>query len=112
MNGYLVKRVIEIAEYIVENNCTVREAAKAYGVSKSTVHKDCSERVYELDRELYKKVSKVLARNLAERHLRGGLATKQRFERKRGRVARPGETAVAAELLAAQYTDTAETYRF
>lgn len=83
MNEYIIKRVIEISSYIVEKNCTVREAAKAYGVSKSTVHKDCSERVFELDRELYKKVKRVLFVNLSERHLRGGSATKKKFERKR-----------------------------
>ena len=83
MNEYIIKRVIEISSYIAEKNCTVREAAKAYGVSKSTVHKDCSERVFELDRELYKKVKRVLSVNLSERHLRGGNATKKKFERKR-----------------------------
>ena len=71
MNDYIVKRVIDISQYIIDNKCTVRQAAAAFGVSKSTVHKDCSERVFELDRELYKKVKQVLEYNFDERHIRG-----------------------------------------
>ncbi len=79
MNDYIVKRVIDISQYIIDNKCTVRQAAAAFGVSKSTVHKDCSERVFELDRELYKKVRQVLEYNFDERHIRGGIATKQKY---------------------------------
>ncbi len=79
MNDYIVKRVIDISQYIIDNKCTVRQAAAAFGVSKSTVHKDCSERVFELDRELYKKVKQVLEYNFDERHIRGGIATKQKY---------------------------------
>ena len=79
MNDYIVKRVIDISQYIIDNKCTVRQAAAAFGVSKSTVHKDCSERVFELDRELYKKVKQLLEYNFDERHIRGGIATKQKY---------------------------------
>ncbi len=74
------KRVIELAEYIAENHATVRAAAKQYNVSKSTVHKDVSERLKELDFSLYSKVKDVLEFNKAERHIRGGLATRRKYK--------------------------------
>ena len=80
MNDYIVKRVIDISQYIIDNKCTVRQAAAAFGVSKSTVHKECSARVFELDRELYKKVKQVLEYNFDERHIRGGLATRKKYK--------------------------------
>lgn len=83
MNDYIVKRAIDISQYIIDRKCTVRQAAVAFGVSKSTVHKDCSERVFELDRELYKKVKQVLECNFDERHIRGGIATKQKYSRQK-----------------------------
>ena len=66
-------------EYIIENKATVRKAAKKFGVSKSTVHKDVTEKLRHEDRELYNAVKKVLERNKSERHLRGGEATKQKY---------------------------------
>lgn len=77
-------RATRLGEYIVENNATVRRAAKQFGVSKSTVHKDVSQRLKYIDRALYREVRRVLAVNKAQRHIRGGLATKQKYARQRG----------------------------
>lgn len=73
------QRAVELAEYIVENKTTVREAAKKFGVSKSTVFVDVSERLKRINPGLYINVRSVLDINKAERHLRGGMATKQKF---------------------------------
>ena len=70
---------MRIAVYIMENNATVRTAAKAFGVSKSTVHKDVSERLKYLHPALYKQVREVLDLNKAERHIRGGYATREKY---------------------------------
>ncbi len=72
-------RAIELAEYIIENKTTVRAAAKKFGVSKSTVYVDVSERLKNLSPGLYNDVRKILEVNKAERHIRGGMATKQKF---------------------------------
>lgn len=82
MRDDILERTRLEAEYIAENGCTVRACAKAFGVSKSTVHKDCAERLYEYDKFLFEKVRKVLDTNLAERHIRGGAATKQKYSGK------------------------------
>ena len=74
-------RVRKCGEYIVETGCTVRACAKALGTSKSTVHKDVTERLAAIDRPLYEKVHAVLGVNLRERHLRGGESTKRKYER-------------------------------
>ena len=68
-----------IAEYLIRSKCTVREAASYFKISKSTVHKDVTDRIKQIDPQLYKKVRKVLNKNKAERHLRGGNATKLKF---------------------------------
>ncbi len=68
-----------LGEYIVNSGATVRETAKKFSVSKSTVHKDVTERLYTENRQLYKKVKVILDKNKAERHLRGGEATKQKY---------------------------------
>ena len=81
MWDYITDRVIKEAEYIIENNLTVRAAAIHFGISKSTVHKDVTERLKLLDADLYERVKKVLDVNLKERHLRGGSATKEKYER-------------------------------
>ena len=73
------ERVIRLAEYIVENGATVREAAKAFGISKSTVHKDMTGRLLHYDSVLFEEVRRVLERNKAERHIRGGLATREKY---------------------------------
>jgi len=73
------QRAVELARYIIENDATVRDAAKRFGVSKSTVHKDLSERLRTIDRGLYARARIVLERNKAERHLRGGEATRKKY---------------------------------
>ena len=77
------ERACELARWIVENNATVRAAAKRFGISKSTVHKDLSERLRQIDRLLYEKVRLVLEQNKAERHLRGGDATRRKYPRQK-----------------------------
>ena len=75
----LTKRSENIAKYIIENKTTVRDAAKKFGVSKSTVHKDITEKLSKENLALYKEVSKILQLNKSERHIRGGEATKQKY---------------------------------
>lgn len=79
MWDYITDRVINEAEYIIENNLTVRAAAIHFGISKSTVHKDVTERLRSIDKNLYVEVRGVLNKNLSERHIRGGLATKNKY---------------------------------
>ena len=74
MKTYIEERVIDIADYIIDNNATVRKAAKQFGVSKSTAHKDVTTRLLEIDPQLAAKVRKILDINKQERHIRGGLA--------------------------------------
>lgn len=76
---YIDRRTEELANYIVKTGATVRHTARAFGISKSTVHKDITERLYEIDRPLYKRVSRVLQKNKAERHIRGGQATREKY---------------------------------
>lgn len=71
-------RAIEIAEYIVEHHATVRQAAKQFGVSKSTVHKD-TQRMQYIDKLLADQVRQILETNKSERHIRGGMATKEKY---------------------------------
>mgnify|MGYP001625124910 FL=1 len=73
------RRVRKCAEYILETGATVRACAEHFGISKSTVHKDITERLAEIDGELCKRVRKVLDLNLSERHIRGGNATKRKY---------------------------------
>ena len=70
---------MEIARYIIENNTTVRQAAKHFGISKSTVHKDVTERLMQINPALAKEARKVLDVNKSERHIRGGLATREKY---------------------------------
>lgn len=79
MKEYIEERVIKIGTYIVEFDATVRQTAKEFGVSKSTVHKDVSERLEQIHPTLAMEVRKVLDLNKAERHIRGGLATKEKY---------------------------------
>ncbi len=80
MRKYIEERAIDIAEFIIKENATVRQAAKQFGVSKSTVHKDITERLEEIDSILAAKARKILDVNKSERHIRGGLATKKKYE--------------------------------
>lgn len=82
MQDYIRQRVLDISNYIIESNTTVRQAATIFGVSKSTVHKDVTERLPEINEELANCVRQVLEQNKAERHLRGGEATKKKYEAK------------------------------
>ena len=79
MLSEIVDRVIEEAEYISLTGSTVRETAKRFYQSKSTVHKDVTDRLILIDTQLYMKVQKVLQKNLSERHIRGGQATKRKY---------------------------------
>ena len=79
MKGAVEGRAIELGEYIIENNATVRAAAKKFHISKSTVHKDVSERLPEINQSLAAQVRKVLDVNKSERHIRGGMATKEKY---------------------------------
>jgi putative DeoR family transcriptional regulator (stage III sporulation protein D) len=79
MKKYIEDRAVEVATYIIENNATVRQAAKQFGISKSTVHKDCAERLAQVNPGLANEVRKILDVNKAERHIRGGLATKEKY---------------------------------
>lgn len=79
MKDYIEKRAVELAQYIVENNATVRKTAKAFNISKSTVHKDVHERLRRINPALYKESQAVLEQNKAERHIRGGMATRQKY---------------------------------
>jgi len=81
MREYIEKRVLEIGEYMLKTGATVRQVANRFGVSKSTVHKDLTERLPEINPNLYEQVRKILETNKAQRHLRGGQATKEKYER-------------------------------
>lgn len=73
------QRAVMLGQYIIENRATVRSAAKKFGISKSTVHKDVSERLKKENPLLYKEVKNILEINKQERHIRGGLATKRKY---------------------------------
>ena len=79
MQDYIEQRVIEVSKYILATRATVRQVARFFGVSKSTVHKDVTDRLPRINHNLAKQVKKVLEYNKAERHLRGGEATRQKF---------------------------------
>ncbi|WP_406677242.1 sporulation transcriptional regulator SpoIIID [Moorella sp. ACPs] len=83
MQDYIQERVLQIAAYIVEYRCTVRQAATVFNVSKSTVHKDVTERLPRLNKNLAREVRAVLNANKAERHLRGGEATRKKYKEPR-----------------------------
>ena len=80
LNEDVFRRAVEIGEYIVETKTTVRNAAKKFGVSKSTVHKDITQRLKQIDSILAKQVKRVLEENKAIRHIRGGMATKLKYD--------------------------------
>ena len=87
MKDYIKARTIELANYVIDNKSTVREAAKKFGVSKSTVHKDVTERLKKYNPGLYRQVKKILEKNKEERHIRGGIATREKYrqQKKRGK---------------------------
>ncbi len=80
MKNCVEERAVELGEYIIENNATVRATAKRFHISKSTVHKDVSDRLKKVNPQLYGQVRKVLEINKAQRHIRGGAATKRKYQ--------------------------------
>ena len=80
MKSNIEERACDLAVYIIESNATVRRAAKEFGISKSTVHKDLSERLQQFNKPLYLQVKAVLEKNKAERHIRGGIATRMKYK--------------------------------
>ena len=80
MKGNIEERAVALAQYIVEHQATVRAAAGKFGISKSTVHKDLSERLPWLDQNLYRRAKAMLEENKAERHIRGGIATRKKYK--------------------------------
>ncbi len=84
VNFFIEERAVEIANYIIENNTTVRQAAKHFGISKSTVHKDVTERLEQVNPSLAQETRKVLDVNKSERHIRGGMATKEKYAHQHG----------------------------
>lgn len=83
MKDYIEERALELARYITETNSTVRAAAKRFNISKSTVHKDVTDRLKLINKTLYAQVKKVLEKNKEQRHIRGGMATKEKYMKKR-----------------------------
>lgn len=81
MKDYILERVITLAEYIIENRTTVRATAKKFGISKSTVHKDISERLVRINPAYAHMVREILDENKAERHIRGGIATRNKYKK-------------------------------
>lgn len=79
MKGYIEERAVDIANYIVTKNATVRQTARQFGISKSTVHKDVTERFLQINPTLASKARQVLDVNKSERHIRGGMATKEKY---------------------------------
>ena len=95
MKGLPEERTIRLAQYMIEENATVRQTAARFGVSKSTVHKDITTRLKTLNAVLYERVQEVLRTNKQERHIRGGMATREKYrvqaeERRRGGAVKTG----------------------
>ena len=80
MKGNMEERACNLAVYIIENRTTVRAAAKKFGISKSTVQKDLQDRLPQFNRTLYLQVKEILDENKAQRHIRGGLATRKKYK--------------------------------
>ncbi len=83
MKTFAEERSVQLGEYIVEHKATVRAAAKIFGVSKSTVHMDVTDRLKNVDSALFFQVREVLDQNKAQRHIRGGLATKEKYKKEK-----------------------------
>ena len=83
MADTIEQRACELAVYIIETGATVRAAAQHFGISKSTVHKDLSQRLLQYNKTLYKQVRCVLEENKAQRHIRGGLATREKYKKRK-----------------------------
>ncbi len=83
MKSHIEQRAVIIAKYILEKQATVRQTAKVFGVSKSTVHKDVTERLEEIQPTLASEVKQILEKNKSERHIRGGMATKLKYQQQK-----------------------------
>jgi putative DeoR family transcriptional regulator (stage III sporulation protein D) len=81
LKDYIEERAVEIAEYIIDTKATVRQTAKKFGISKSTVHKDVTERLLQINPSLAAQARQILDLNKSERHIRGGLATREKYLR-------------------------------
>ena len=81
MKDYIETRVIALSDYIIETKSTVRQTAKKFGVSKSTVHKDIVERLPEINKAMAEEIKEILEENKAQRHIRGGIATKEKYKK-------------------------------
>lgn len=79
MKEYIEERVLRVADYVLESGATVRQAARAFGTSKSTIHKDLTERLYAISPVTARRVAEVLKKNKDERHIRGGNATRLKY---------------------------------
>lgn len=79
MKGIVEERAAMLGEYIIENGATVRSAAKKFGISKSTVHKDVSQRLRTINPRMYREVREILDTNKSQRHIRGGIATRAKY---------------------------------
>ena len=84
MKDYIEERAINIANFIIDSNATVRQTAKQFGISKSTVHKDVTERLAQINPSLAREARKVLDTNKSERHIRGGMATREKYLHQHG----------------------------
>lgn len=80
MKDYIEERVMEVANYIIDSKATIRKTAKVFGVSKSTIHKDMTERLPKINPTIAKEAKDILDLNKAERHIRGGKATKMKYK--------------------------------
>lgn len=82
MKPYIKERTLSVANHILKTNDTIRKTAKIFNLSKSTVHNDLSKRLKKVDLKMYDKVQKILDLNFSEKHIRGGLSTKKKYENK------------------------------
>lgn len=82
MKAYIQERTLQEAEHIVQTKDTIRKTAKTFNLSKSTVHNDLSKRLKKVDAQMYDEVQKILCENFSEKHIRGGLSTKQKYKMK------------------------------
>ena len=94
MKEYIEERAVAIANYIIDHNATVRQTAKKFGISKSTVHKDVTERLENINPSLAARARVVLDVNKSERHIRGGLATREKYQHRLAICSRGGEEAL------------------
>ena len=83
MSAYIIKRVLEVAEHIIDTKDTIRETAKKFNISKSTIHKDLQERLSQIDINKYNVVKKIMDEHIETRHIKGGESTRQLFLKKR-----------------------------